>query len=145
MSSASRTFYLAHDQAKAGAKRAIDDPMYAGWKMRLTPPAKSRDQEEKYHAMIGEIADQFLFCGRLWSAEDMKRLLIDQFKRDTINDPELKELWASMGNTDMAPSLDRSGVIVLGTQSRKFPKELAIAFIEWLYAFGAQNDVGFTQ
>ena len=34
--SESRIFYLVHDQAKSNAKQAIDDPMYAGWKVILT-------------------------------------------------------------------------------------------------------------
>ena len=73
----------------------------------------------------------------------MKRLLIDQFKRDTLNDPDYSELWAKMGAVDMAPALDGSGVVMLGAQSRKFPKKLAIGFIEWLEAFGAQHGVEF--
>ncbi len=140
-----RTFFLRTDRARISAKQAIDDPAYADWKVKITPPAKSRDQEEKYHAMIGEIAAQFEFCGRKWDAEDMKRLLIDQFKRDTINDLDFTDLWKSMGATEMAPALDGSGVVLLGTQSRKFPKKLAIGFIEWLYAFGAQSGVEFSQ
>lgn len=113
----------------------FDDPL----------PAKSRDQEQKYHAMIGDIARQFQHCGKHWSADDMKRLLIDQFKRDTINDVNIRDLWASMGVVDMAPALDGSGVVVLGVQSRKFPLRLAIIFIEWLYAFGAELRIEWTE
>lgn len=109
----------------------IDDPL----------PAKSRDQEQKYHAMIGDIARQFQHCGKYWSADDMKRLLIDQFKRDTINETGIRDLWASMGIVDMAPALDGSGVVVLGVQSRKFPLRLAVIFIEWLYAFGTELNI----
>jgi hypothetical protein len=141
----SLTFFLVHDRAKTGVKRAVDDPAYAGWRVKFLPPAKSREQEEKYHAMIGEIAAQYEFCGRKWDTEDMKRLLIDQFKRDTINDPDFTELWVQVGSVNMAPALDGSGVVMLGTQSRKFPKKLAIAFIEWLMAFGSENGVEFSQ
>lgn len=113
----------------------FDDPL----------PAKSRDQEQKYHAMIGDIARQFQHCGKHWSADDMKRLLIDQFKRDTIKDPDIAPLWASMGIVDMAPALDGSGVVVLGVQSRKFPLKLAIIFIEWLDAFGTELNIEWTE
>lgn len=112
----------------------VDDPM----------PAKSREQEQKYHAMIGDIARQFQHCGKYWSADDMKRLLIDQFKRDTSKDADIAPLWASMGIVEMAPALDGSGVVMLGVQSRKFPLRLAIIFIEWLYAFGAELDIEWT-
>lgn len=102
---------------------------------------KSREQEKRYHAMIGDISRQFQHCGRRWDAEDMKRLLIDQFRRDTKDDPALKEHWARVAPLELAPSLDGTGVVMLGVQSRRFGKKLANAFIEWLHAFGAENDV----
>lgn len=108
-------------------------------------PSKSRLQEEKYHAMIGDIARQFEHCGKKWDAEDMKRLLIDQFKRDTIKDVDIAPLWAKMGFVEMAPALDGSGVVVLGVQSRKFPLKLAIVFIEWLYGFGHELNIKWTE
>lgn len=109
----------------------IDDPL----------PAKSRDQEKKYHAMIGDIARQFEHCGKKWPAEDMKRLLVDQFRRDTAKDPAIAELWNSMGILEMAPALDGSGVVVLGIQTRRFPMRLASIFVEWLFAFGAELNI----
>lgn len=112
-----------------------------GHVVRISEPRKSREQEEKYHAMIGDIAKQYLFCERRWDAEDMKRLLIDQFRRDTANDDEFRELWKQLRKTDLAPSLDGSGVVALGIQSKRFPKKLASAFIEWLFAFGAEHDI----
>lgn len=121
--------------AERPLRLVVDDPL----------PAKSRDQEQKYHAMIGDIARQFQHCGKHWSADDMKRLLIDQFKRDTINDVNIRDLWVSMGIVDMAPALDGSGVVVLGVQSRKFPLRLAIIFIEWLYAFGAELNIEWSE
>ena len=108
-------------------------------------PVKSRLQEEKYHAMIGDIAKQFVHCGKKWSSDDMKRLLIDQFKRDTIKDPCIAPLWASMGFVEMAPALDGSGVVMMGAQSRKFPLKLAIIFIEWLYAFGSELEIKWSE
>lgn len=121
--------------AEKPLRLVVDDPL----------PAKSRDQEQKYHAMIGDIARQFQHCGKYWPADDMKRLLIDQFRRDTVNDVAIRDLWASMGVVDMAPALNGSGVVVLGVQSRKFPLRLAIIFIEWLYAFGAELNIEWTE
>jgi hypothetical protein len=109
----------------------IDDPL----------PDKSREQEQKYHSMIGDISRQFQHCGKKWSADDMKRLLVDQFRRDTIFDSDIRPLWDSMGVIEMAPSLDGSGTVILGVQTRKFPMKLASIFIEWLLAFGAEINV----
>jgi hypothetical protein len=113
----------------------IDDPL----------PKKSREQEEKYHAMIGDIARQFEHCGKTWSAEDMKRLLVDQFRRDTFKDPDIAQLWQSVDQVEMAPSLDGSGVVVFGVQTRRFPVKLAAIFIEWLYAFGSELNIQWSQ
>lgn len=135
-----KTFILAHDIARQGAIDYVRTAP-AGYRVTVQPPQKSRDQEERYHAMIGDIAEQWRFCDRKWNAEDMKRLCIDQFRRDTVKDDDLGPVWAEMGAIDMAPSLDGSGVVALGAQSRRFPKKLATAFIEWLFALGAEHQV----
>ena len=135
-----KTFILVHDIARQRAVQAVREAP-DGWVVLVREPRKSRDQEEKYHAMIGDIAKQWRFCERLWDAEDMKRLLIDQFRRDTLKDPDFTELWKSVSAVDMAPAIDGTGVVALGFQSRRFPKKLASAFIEWLYAFGEENAV----
>jgi hypothetical protein len=98
--------------------------------------AKSREQEEKYHALIGEIAVICPIHGRLWDAESMKRILVDQFWRDTRQ--EYADLWGQVGEVRSVPSIDGSGIVSLGAQTRKFPKRLGCVFIEWLEAFKAQ-------
>lgn len=137
-----KTFVLAEPPhpARENCKKAIDAAP-VGFVVRISEPRRSLEQNDKMHAMIGDIADQYMFCGRKWDAEDMKRLCIDQFRRDTINDPDFKELWAEVSKIELAPSLDGSGTVALGVQSRRFPKKLAIAFIEWLYCFGAEHGV----
>ncbi len=111
--------------------------------IRICDQSKSRDAEEKYHAMIGEIAAQVQVGGKLRDAETMKRLLVDQFKADTLTD--MADDWAKFGTVDMAPSLDGQRVVVLGTQTRQFTRRLASAFIEWLYAWGADAGVVFRE
>lgn len=108
-------------------------------------PSKSREQEERYHAMIGDISKQFQHCGKEWKLDDMKRILVDQFRRDTFNDPEFADLWAKMGVSEMAPSLRGEGVVLLGIQTRKFPSKLASVFIEWLYALGAELNIQWSE
>jgi len=140
-----RVFLLRHEAARADLKRALDDPAYWDCQVSFQPVLKSRAQEQKYHAMIAEIAAQYSHCGRQWDADDMKRLLLDQFRRDTVNDPELGPLWRHMGTLDMVPALDGTGVVMLGTASQKFPQALASALITWLYAFAAENRMVLTQ
>lgn len=104
---------------------------------------KSRDQEEHYHALIADIADQYTHFGRKWDREDMKRLLVAAFKHDTKDDPEFASAWQQMGNVRIAPGLAGygDGFVTLGDQTRKFPVKLATAFITWLYAFMFENGV----
>lgn len=111
--------------------------------VRICDQSKSRDAEEKYHAMIGDIAAQIQVGGKLRDPETMKRLLVDQFKADTLTD--MADDWAKFGTIEMAPSLDGQRVVVLGTQTRHFTVKLASAFIEWLYAWGADAGVVFTE
>jgi hypothetical protein len=131
-------FILAHDTARRRAMQAVADAP-AGHVVTVKEPAKSREQEEKYHAQIGEIAEAFRLNGKKLGAETMKRLLIDQFKHETLTDPDLSHYWKTMAQIEMMPSLDGARVIVLGTQSRHFPKPLASAFIEWLNVWAAEN------
>lgn len=91
---------------------------------------KSREQEEKYHAMIGEIAKQAQHLGAKWDAESWKRLLVDQFCRD--ND---------IKTSVVIPNLSGDGIVQLGFQTRKFTKEQASEFVEWLHAWGAEHGV----
>ena len=91
---------------------------------------KSREQEEKYHAMIGEIAKQAQHLGAKWDAESWKRLLVDQFCRDN-----------NIKTGVVIPNLSGDGIVQLGFQTRKFTKEQASEFVEWLHAWGAEHGV----
>lgn len=111
-----------------------------GYTVRFAAPKRSNDQNAKLHAMIFEFAGQYEHCGKKWPGDDMKRILVDQFRRDTMKDADIAPLWASMGIVEMAPSFDGTGVVMLGAQTRHFPLKLASIMIEWLYALG--SDVG---
>lgn len=95
---------------------------------------KSREQEEKYHAMIGDIAKQASHLGSKWDAESWKRFLLWQFAKDT-----------NTNQGQIVPSLDGTGIVQLGLQSRNFTKEQASEFVEWLHAWGAENGITFTE
>ena len=102
--------------------------------MEIKATGKSREQEEKYHAMIGEIAKQAIHMGAKWDAEDWKRLLVWQYLKD-----------CGQNGGKVVPSLDGTGIVQLGQQTRKFTKEQASEFVEWLHAWGAENGVIFEQ
>ena len=98
--------------------------------MEIKLSSKTREQEEKYHAMINDIAKQAQHLGAKWSADDWKRLLVDQFMRDTRD-----------SGGKVIPNLDGTGIVQLGFQTRNFTKEQASEFVEWLYAWSAEKEI----
>jgi hypothetical protein len=109
----------------------IKDALNAGRQLTLeiNPASKSRPQEEKYHAIIGEIAKQAQHMGATWDAETWKRLLVDKYCRE-------------IGlNSQIMANLDNNSIIQLGIQTRKFTKEQASEFVEFLLAWSAENGV----
>ena len=108
--------------------KALDSGKHLTMEIKLA--SKTREQEEKYHAMINDIAKQAQHLGAKWSSEDWKRLLVDQFLREEAN---------IQGK--IIPNLDGTGIVQLGFQTRKFTKEQASEFVEWLYAWSANNGI----
>lgn len=97
----------------------------------VTKVSKSRDQEEMYHAIIGQIAKQAEHLGAKWDLQSWKRFLLWQWAKDT----------GRHQNERIVPSLDGTGIVQLGIQSRHFKKDEASEFVDWLIAWAAQNGV----
>ena len=102
--------------------------------LEIKDASKSRVQEEKYHAMIGEVAKQASHMGSKWDAESWKRLLVDQFCKDS-----------GIKTSVVIPNLSGDGIVQLGMQTRKFTKEQASEFVEWLHAWGAQHGITYSE
>ena len=129
--------YSLDDQAQATSLMKhlwpkVVEALAAGRKLTLEikPASKSRDQEEKYHAIIGDIAKQAQHMGAKWDADDWKRLLVDQFVKDQ-----------GLNGSKIIPSLDGSGIVQLGFQTRKFTKEQASEFVAFLICWCDQNGI----
>lgn len=123
-------------------RRAVEAVQTAsdGCLVEILPPSKSREQESRYHAMLGDIARQCTHLNEAQDAETWKRLCVDQFRRDTLTDPDIGGYWKGKG-LRIIPALDGSRIVVLGEQTRKFPRKVASAFTTWLFAFGAEHGV----
>lgn len=133
-----RVMYLRGQGRQSAADFCQEAP--EGWRVHFSEPAKKREQEEKYHAMIGEIAKQIEHIGRKWDADDMKRLLVDEFAE------EMRLAGTPLHHDSrVAPSFDGKRIVQMGIQTREFYVKEAADFIEFLYAFGAQNGVVFSQ
>ena len=102
--------------------------------LEIKSVSRSNEQNEKYHAMIGDIAKQASHLGSKWDSESWKRFLLWQFAKDT-----------NTNQGQIVPSLDGTGIVQLGLQSRSFTKEQASEFVEWLHAWGAENGITYTE
>ena len=104
-------------------------------------PEKRRDvQNDKYHAQIEDIAKQTEYAGKRWDEDDMKRILIDEFAE------EMRNAGTPLHHDGrLIPSENGRRVIQLGIQSREFWVKEASAFIEFLYAWGAERDVQWSE
>lgn len=112
-----------------------------GMVMRRPQEPKRRDiQNERYHAMLGDIAKQCEFFGQKRDLETVKRLLVDAFARVMAADGNPIQGWGTV-----LPSLDGSGVVQLGIQTRRFTVRQASEFIEYLFAWGAENGVTWSE
>ena len=111
----------------------IKSALMAGHELEIevTSTKRSQDQSAMFHAIIGQIAKQATHVGSKWSTEDWKRLTIHKWAQET----------GRSGLERVIPALGGGGIVQLGLQSRKFTKEDASEFTEWLLAWAAQNGV----
>ena len=125
------------DQAQATALMQsvwpkVKEALAAGKKLTLEikDAGRSNEQNEKYHAIIGDIAKQAQHMGAKWSAEDWKRLLVQEFCRQS-----------GLESGQIIPNLAGDGICQLGRQTRKFTKEQASEFVAFLICWCDQNGI----
>ena len=109
----------------------VKEALAAGRKLTLEikDASRSNEQNEKYHAIIGDIAKQAQHMGAKWDAETWKRLLVDKYVRE-------------IGLTSkIMANLDNNGLVQLGFQTRKFTKEQASEFVAFLICWCDQNGI----
>lgn len=125
-------------QRRTAAQYLAEQPL--GNVVTFSEPTKKRIQEEKYHAQIGDIAKQTEYAGKQWDADDMKRILIDEFA------DEMRNAGTPLHHDGrLIPSENGRRVIQLGIQSREFWVKEASQFIEFLNAWGADRGVVWTE
>ena len=136
-----RVFRLVHDLARQNAHKAIDAAP-DGFMVVVSEPEKRRVQEEKYHAMIADIARDCAFMGKKWDRETWKRLLLDAYVRVARSIAYAEGMADPFPDqSQVIPALDGHGFVQLGVQSRSFKVKQASDFIEYLYAYGSEQGV----
>lgn len=114
--------------------------------------SKSREQEQKYHAMINDIA-KTVWCAvydefghivpgmrRQFDSDYWKAVLVDGFEQ------ELREQGIKLKKPSrIVRSLDRQRWVSLRASTRDFGKQHASMFIEYLYAQGTELGATFSE
>jgi len=110
----------------------VKDALESGKKMRLEikESRRSTEQNDMFHSIIAQIAKKMSEAGTSWTADDWKRLLIDQWAHETNR---------RIGK--VVPSLDGDRVVQLGLQSHKFTVEDSSEFIEFLIAWATNKGI----
>lgn len=110
----------------------VKESLALGKKMRLEikQSRRSTEQNDMFHSIIAQIAQKMGEAGSKWTADDWKRLLIDQWAHET--DRRIGKV---------APSLDGERVVQLGLQSHKFTVEDSSEFIEFLIAWATNKGI----
>lgn len=104
--------------------------------LQLSRPSKSREQEQKYHAMIGDIARQVILDGRKYAPEVWKALLVDEFEQ------ELKANGEGLHKpSQIVISLDKQRAVTIRPSTAEFRRSEGAQFIEFLSKYGAELNV----
>ena len=106
--------------------------LMAGHRMtiEIKQSKRSVEQNAMFHSLISKISKQMKSAGSTWTADDWKRLLIDQWAHDTNR---------KIGK--VCPSLDGERVVQLGLQSYEFTTSESSDFIEFLLAWAADKGI----
>ena len=90
---------------------------------------RNLEQNAKLHAMLGDISRQVEHYNKKWSIGIWKRLCIASWLREDGEQPV------------MIPALDGCGIDVIFEKSSKLSIKKMASLIEWVYAYGAENNV----
>ena len=102
-------------------------------KLAITDEDRSDEQNKKLHAMLADIARQVEHAGKKWNVLIWKRLCTAAWLR------EIGE------NATMIPALDGNGFDVIYEKTSRLGVKKCASLIEWVSAFGAENQVRWTQ
>lgn len=104
-----------------------------GYVVTIEEETRSLEQNSAAHAALTDIAEQVTWHGKKFNVLTWKRLTQASFLREQGEQVE------------MIPALDRNGFDVIYEKSSKWGKKKFSAWMEWIYFFGAQNDVVFKE
>lgn len=124
--SESRTFILAHAQARRGAMQCVAEAP-EGWCVIVKPKTRSLEQNSRLWAMLTEVSRQVIWHGKKLSPEAWKHVFS-----------------ASLKKQEVVPGLHGDFVVIGQSTSQMSVRELG-DLMELIEAFGAERGVVFTE
>lgn len=98
-----------------------------GTRVEFKEVKRSLPQNDRFWAMLTDVAQQVPWHGLRLSPDDWKLIFLDALKREVR----------------MVPNLDNNGFVNLGRSSSDLSKSEMTELIELIFAFGAQKGVKF--
>ena len=123
-----RTFILAHDLARRNAMRAVADAP-PGYVIEVKPPKRTDGQNERYHAIVGDIAKS----GLHWMGKPRTAI---QWKCLTVSGHAM----ATGEGSDIVPGLEGE-FVNLRESTALMSVRRGSSLIEYTTAFALQNGV----
>lgn len=117
------------------------------WRIRFDEyDTRTLEQNAKIHAMLTDIANQAMHLNQKLDADSWKRLCVAQFRSDCIDNDvsRLADYWRKI-DFKLMPSLDGRSLVQLGAQTREMPKYVMAGLVEWLYVYGAENNIAWSE
>lgn len=105
----------------------------AGCIVTIRPPNRTLEQNALLHAALTDIAEQVEWKGQRFSVIVWKRLCTASWLRERGESPEL------------IPALDGNGFDVIYEHTSEMTVAQLSEFLEWCFAFGAENGVTFKE
>jgi hypothetical protein len=109
-------------------QRTPSEPVYE-MVLRQAESLRTIEQNAKAHAMLSDISKQVTWHDVKLSKEVWKRLTIAAMLREIGEKPIL------------VPALDGCGIDIIYEKSSKLGVKKTCLWIEWMYCFGAENNV----
>ena len=125
-------FILAHDTARQRALSAVANAQ-DGTAVEIKEPTRSLEQNAKLHAMLEDVSKQVEWHGMKLHKDIWKRICTDAMLRDIGESPML------------VPSLDGHGIEIIYEKTSTMGKRMMAALIEWVYAFGSEKGVQWSE
>jgi hypothetical protein len=125
-------FILAHDTARQRALSAVANAP-DGMVVEIKEPTRSLEQNAKLHAMLEDVANQVEWHGMKLHKDIWKRICTAAMLREIGESPML------------VPSLDGHGIEIIYEKTSTMGKRMMAALIEWVYAFGSEKGVRWTE